>query len=81
MDLKHVSLGRAYTVKTVETGDGELDKKFAAQAAEQGLINLEGTPGVGGLCASLYNFMPYEGVEKLVEFMKEFAKNNPKIQG
>ena len=63
------------------TGDGELDKKFAAEAAEHGLINLEGTPGVGGLCASLYNSMPYEGVEKLVEFMKEFAKNNPKIQG
>ena len=63
------------------TGDGQLDKKFAAEAAEAGLINLEGAPGVGGICASLYNSMPYEGVERLVEFMIEFAKNNPKLQG
>ena len=62
------------------TGDGELDKKFAAEAAEQGLINLEGHPSVGGMCASLYNSMPYEGVESLVKFMKEFSKNNPKLQ-
>ena len=62
------------------TGDGELDKKFAAEAAEQGLINLQGHPSVGGMCASIYNAMPYEGVERLVAFMKEFAKNNPKLQ-
>ncbi len=62
------------------TGDGELDSKFIAEAAEAGLINLAGHPGVGGMCASLYNSMPYEGVERLVEFMKDFAKKNPKIQ-
>lgn len=62
------------------TGDGELDKKFTAEAAEQGLINLAGHPNVGGICASMYNSMPYEGVEKLIKFMKEFMKNNPKIQ-
>ena len=62
------------------TGDGELDKRFAAEAAEQGLINLQGHPSVGGMCASMYNAMPYEGVERLVAFMKEFAKNNPKLQ-
>jgi phosphoserine aminotransferase len=64
---------------TFVTGDGDLDKKFAIEAAEQGLLNLEGHPGIGGMCASIYNAMPYEGVEKLVAFMKDFAKNNPRI--
>ena len=63
------------------TGDGELDKKFIKEAAERGLINLQGHPSIGGMCASMYNSMPYEGVERLVEFMIEFAKNNIKIQG
>ena len=61
-------------------GDGELDRKFIAEAEERGLINLAGHPGIGGMCVSLYNSMPYEGVELLVDFMKEFMKNNPKIQ-
>ena len=62
------------------TGDGELDKKFITEAAAEGLINLAGHPSVGGICASMYNSMPYEGVERLLEFMKEFMKSNPKIQ-
>jgi phosphoserine aminotransferase len=60
------------------TGDGALDKKFVEEAAERGLINLEGHPSIGGMCASLYNSMPYEGVEKLVRFMHEFSDNNVK---
>lgn len=63
---------------TFVTGDAELDKKFAKEAAEQGLVNLKGHRSVGGMRASIYNAMPYEGVEKLVAFMKDFAKNNPK---
>ena len=63
---------------TFVTGNADLDKKFAAEAAAQGLKNLKGHRSVGGMRASIYNAMPYEGVEKLVEFMKEFAKNNPK---
>lgn len=63
---------------TFVTGDAELDKKFAAEAATQGLVNLKGHRSVGGMRASIYNAMPYEGVEKLVSFMQEFAKNNPK---
>ena len=62
------------------TGDGELDKKFAKEAAAAGLVNLKGHRSVGGMRASIYNAMPYEGVEKLVEFMKQFAIDNPKIQ-
>ena len=61
------------------TGDAELDKKFAKEAAAAGLKNLKGHRSVGGMRASIYNAMPYEGVEKLVEFMKEFALNNPKL--
>lgn len=63
---------------TFVTGDSELDKKFASEASAAGLKNLKGHRSVGGMRASIYNAMPYEGVEKLVAFMKEFAKNNPK---
>ncbi len=62
------------------TGDGALDKKFVKEAAESGLQNLEGHPSIGGLRASIYNAMPYEGVEKLVAFMKDFARDNIRIQ-
>jgi phosphoserine aminotransferase len=61
------------------TGDGELDKKFAEEASKAGLKNLKGHRSVGGMRASIYNAMPYEGVEKLVEFMKKFARENPKL--
>lgn len=61
------------------TGDPELDKKFAAEASENGLKNLKGHRSVGGMRASIYNAMPYEGVEKLVAFMKKFALENPKF--
>lgn len=62
------------------TGDGELDRLFVAAAQEAGLYNLEGHKSIGGMCASIYNSMPYEALEKLVAFMKEFAVKNPKIQ-
>ena len=63
---------------TFVTGDAELDKKFAAEAAAAGLKNLKGHRSVGGMRASIYNAMPYEGVEALVAFMKKFAAENPK---
>lgn len=63
---------------TFVTGNAELDKKFASEAAAEGLINLKGHRSVGGMRASIYNAMPKAGVEKLVAFMKKFAKNNPK---
>ncbi|MBQ2768906.1 MAG: 3-phosphoserine/phosphohydroxythreonine transaminase [Clostridia bacterium] len=63
---------------TFVTGDAELDKKFAKEAAARGLVNLKGHRSVSGMRASIYNAMPKEGVEALVAFMKEFAKNNPK---
>ena len=63
---------------TFVTGNADLDKKFASEATKAGLKNLKGHRSVGGMRASIYNAMPYEGVEALVAFMKEFAKNNPK---
>jgi len=58
------------------TGDADLDAKFVKEAAEAGFVNLKGHRTVGGMRASIYNAMPIEGVEKLVEFMKEFEAKN-----
>jgi len=58
------------------TGDEELDAKFVKEAKEAGFENLKGHRSVGGMRASIYNAMPIEGVEKLVEFMKKFEKEN-----
>lgn len=58
------------------TGDADLDAKFVKEATEAGFVNLKGHRTVGGMRASIYNAMPVEGVEKLVEFMKEFEKAN-----
>ena len=63
---------------TFVTGNADLDKKFASEAAKAGLKNLKGHRSVGGMRASIYNAMPKEGVEALVEFMKAFAVANPK---
>ena len=60
------------------TGDAELDKAFCAEAAKAGFVNLKGHRSVGGMRASIYNAMPVEGVEKLVEFMKDFEERNAK---
>ncbi len=58
------------------TGNDELDAKFVAEAKEAGFENLKGHRTVGGMRASIYNAMPKEGVEKLVEFMKKFEEAN-----
>ena len=58
------------------TGNEELDAKFIKEAQEVGFVNLKGHRSVGGMRASIYNAMPIEGVEKLVEFMKKFEAEN-----
>ena len=63
---------------TFVTGDEALDKKFAKEADAAGIKNIKGHRSVGGMRASIYNAMPIEGVEALVKFMDDFAKNNPK---
>ncbi len=58
------------------TGSEELDAKFVKEAKEAGFENLKGHRSVGGMRASIYNAMPIEGVEKLVEFMRKFEADN-----
>ncbi len=58
------------------TGNDELDAKFVKESKEAGFVNLKGHRSVGGMRASIYNAMPVEGVEKLVEFMKKFESEN-----
>lgn len=58
------------------TGNEELDAKFVKEAKAAGFENLKGHRSVGGMRASIYNAMPLEGVEKLVEFMRNFEKEN-----
>ncbi|WP_417909610.1 3-phosphoserine/phosphohydroxythreonine transaminase [Candidatus Electronema sp. PJ] len=54
----------------------ELEAKFIKEAAAVGLDGLKGHRDVGGCRASIYNAFPLEGVQKLVEFMAEFAQKN-----
>ncbi len=54
----------------------DLEKKFIKEATAAKLDGLKGHRSVGGLRASIYNAFPQVGVEKLVEFMGEFQKNN-----
>ena len=56
--------------------NADLDAKFVKAAEAAGFVNLKGHRSVGGMRASIYNAMPIEGVEKLVDFMKEFRKNH-----
>ena len=58
------------------TPNEELDAKFVAEAGKNGLVSLKGHRLAGGMRASIYNAMPIEGVEKLVEFMKKFEEEN-----
>lgn len=58
------------------TGNEELDAKFIKESKAAGFENLKGHRTVGGMRASIYNAMPIEGVEKLVEFMKKFEAEN-----
>ena len=57
-------------------GDKDLEAKFVKEADAAGFVNLKGHRTVGGMRASIYNAMPIEGVEALVEFMKKFEKEN-----
>jgi len=54
----------------------ELEKEFLATAGDKGLIQLKGHRSVGGVRASVYNAMPMEGADALVQHMKEFQANH-----
>ena len=57
-------------------GGKDLEAKFVKEADAAGFVNLKGHRTVGGMRASIYNAMPIEGVEALVEFMKKFEAEN-----
>ncbi len=59
---------------TFVTGNEKQEDDFIQQAAQEGLVSLKGHRSVGGMRASIYNAMPYEGVEKLVNFMETFER-------
>ena len=58
------------------TGNKELDLLFVEEAKKYGLENLKGHKVLGGLRASIYNAMPFEGVVALVDFMKTFEERH-----
>ena len=58
------------------TDSDELNAKFIAEATAAGMVQLKGHRTVGGMRASIYNAMPIEGVQALVDFMDKFEKEN-----
>lgn len=58
------------------TDSDDLNAKFIKEAKAAGFVNLKGHRTVGGMRASIYNAMPYEGVKALVDFMAKFEKEN-----
>jgi phosphoserine aminotransferase len=56
--------------------DAALDEAFLKGAKERGLLQLKGHRSVGGMRASIYNAMPKEGVQTLVDYMRDFEKKN-----
>jgi phosphoserine aminotransferase len=56
--------------------DSKLDETFLKGAADRGMVQLKGHRSVGGMRASIYNAMPLEGVQRLVEYMKEFEQKH-----
>lgn len=61
---------------TFRSASEALDAKFVAEATQAGFVNLKGHRSVGGMRASIYNAMPVEGVERLVEFIRRFDREN-----
>ncbi len=58
------------------TGDEDLDKAFVKESKERNLLNLNGHRSIGGMRASIYNAMPEDGIDVLIDFMKEFEEKN-----
>ena len=56
--------------------DPKLDDEFLKGAAKQGMVQLKGHRSVGGMRASIYNAMPIEGVQALVQYMKDFERKH-----
>lgn len=59
---------------TFVTGDEDKDAAFITKATAEGFNALKGHRSVGGMRASIYNAFPAEGVDALIDFMKDFEK-------
>jgi phosphoserine aminotransferase len=59
---------------TFRLHDADLEPVFLKEAEQHGLLSLAGHRTVGGVRASIYNAMPEEGVDTLVQFMDEFER-------
>ena len=57
--------------------DESLNDAFLAGAKSAGLLQLKGHKSVGGMRASIYNAMPIEGVQALVDYLHEFERTRP----
>jgi len=67
----------SYNIKNSDgENNSELEAKFAKEATEAGMIGLKGHRSIGGLRASIYNAMTFDGVQTLVDFMQTFQKEN-----
>ena len=67
---------RSFMNVTFKLPSEELEKTFVAEALAQGLGGVKGHRSVGGMRASIYNAMTYEGVDKLASFMEDFQKTH-----
>lgn len=56
--------------------DDSLDKTFLSESEQAGLLNLKGHRSVGGMRASIYNAVPEEAIDALIDFMKDFEQRN-----
>ena len=65
---------RSMMVVRFFTGDAELDEKFITEAEAKGLVNLRADKIIGGMNAAIFNSMPIDGIEKLRQFMRDFAE-------
>ncbi len=68
-------VARSHTNVVFRLAKPELDDRFLSGAHEAGLVNLKGHRSVGGFRASIYNAMPDEGVDELVDYMRDFARS------
>ena len=70
------SRSKMNVVFRVAGGEEAVEKKFANEAEAAGLVGIRGHRSVGGMRASLYNAVPFQAVEALVSFMREFERRN-----
>ena len=67
---------RSYMNAVFRLPSEDLEKQFITETTARDMIGLKGHRSVGGIRVSMYNAMPFKGVQKLVDFMEDFAKKH-----